>query len=110
MAQVEVLQTLADSSGSRVGDLAERLHLAPSTVSGLISQMLTAGLIRRGTDPDDRRAAVVVLTPQGTKQLAAWEAANERRVADALFRLTEEERAAIVAALPALQSLAAELR
>lgn len=110
MAQVELLQTLADSTGTRVGDLAERLHLAPSTVSGLISQMLAAGLVQRDTDPDDRRAAVVILTPAGTEQLAAWEAANETRVADALSRLSVEEAAAIATALPALQALAAHLR
>jgi DNA-binding MarR family transcriptional regulator len=110
MAQVELLQTLADGSRTRVGDLAEHLHLAPSTVSGLISQMLTSGLVQRDTDPDDRRAAVVVLTVEGKKQLAAWEAANERRVADALSRLSREDRAAIAAALPGLRALAAELR
>lgn len=110
MAQVELLQTLADSSRTRVGDLADRLHLAPSTVSGLISQMLTSGLVQRETDPGDRRAAVVMLTAEGKKQLASWEAANEKRVADALSRLSSEERAAIAAAVPALRSLGAELR
>ena len=110
MAQVELLQTLSDSTGSRVGDLAERLHLAPSTVSGLISQMLTAGLLRRDTDPEDRRAAVVVVTAEGETQLSAWEAANERRVAHALSLLPPDQQAAIVAALPALQALADELR
>jgi len=110
MAQVELLQTLADGSRTRVGDLAEDLHLAPSTVSGLISQMLTSGLVQRDTDPDDRRAAVVVLTVEGKKQLAAWESANERRVADALSRLSKEDRAAITAALPGLRALAGELR
>jgi DNA-binding MarR family transcriptional regulator len=110
MAQVELLQTLADGSRTRVGDLAEDLHLAPSTVSGLISQMLTSGLVQRDTDPDDRRAAVVVQTVEGKKQLAAWESANERRVADALSRLSKEDRAAITAALPGLRALAGELR
>lgn len=110
MAQVELLQTLADHSGTRVGDLAERLHLAPSTVSGLITQMLTSGLIRRETDPEDRRAAVILLTHEGRRQLAAWEAANERRVAEALARLPEDARAAIAAAVPALRVMAAELR
>ncbi len=110
MAQVELLQTLAENSPTRVGDLAERLHLAPSTVSGLISQMLTSGLIQRDTDPRDRRAAVVVVTGEGKEQLAAWEAANERRVADALSRLSKDERAAIGAALPALRALVTHLR
>ncbi|HET9077145.1 MAG TPA: MarR family winged helix-turn-helix transcriptional regulator [Acidimicrobiales bacterium] len=109
MAQVELLQSLAEDAPVRVGDLAERLHLAPSTVSGLISQMLASGLVERGTDPDDRRAAVVTVAPAGREQLAAWEAANERRISAALSALPDEERDAIVGAVPALRALAARL-
>ena len=47
MAQVELMQSLNDSSPARVGDLASRLRLSASTVSGLISQMMNAGLVDR---------------------------------------------------------------
>lgn len=80
MAQVELLQALADTSPARVGDLAARLRLAPSTASGLIGQMLTAGLVVRGTDPGDRRAAVVELADEGVRQLAGWHAAHDLRL------------------------------
>ena len=105
MAQVELLQSLAETAPARVGDLAGRLRLAPSTVSGLISQMINAGLIQRGTDPSDRRAAVVDLSDLGRTQLADWNAAHQRRIAAALADLGPEERAAIDAALPALTHL-----
>src|SRR5579872_1762568 len=105
MAQVELLQSLAEHSPARVGDLAVRLRLAPSTVSGLIGQMMAAGLVERGTDPSDRRAAVVVLSADGRQQLAEWHAAHRRRIAAALGDLGSGERAAIDAALPALSHL-----
>ena len=105
MAQVELLQSLAESAPARVGDLATRLRLAPSTVSGLISQMMTAGLVERGTDPADRRVAVVELSEHGRRQLADWHAAHRERIAVALGELGPQERAAIDAALPALSQL-----
>lgn len=109
MAQVELLQSLAESAPARVGDLATRLRLAPSTVSGLISQMMTAGLVERGTDPADRRVAVVELSEHGRRQLADWHAAHRERIAAALGELGPQERAAIDAALPALSLLVERL-
>lgn len=109
MAQVELLQSLAESAPARVGDLAARLRLAPSTVSGLISQMITAGLVERGTDPHDRRVAVVALSDAGRRQLGEWNAANQRRIAAALADLDPAECAAIEGALPALGHLVERL-
>jgi DNA-binding MarR family transcriptional regulator len=105
MAQVELLQSLAESAPARVNDLAERLRLAQSTVSGLIGQMMAAGLVDRETDPDDRRAAVVTVTDAGARKLAEWEEAHVRRIGRALARLEPGERARIAAALPALRHL-----
>jgi DNA-binding MarR family transcriptional regulator len=109
MAQVELLQSLAETAPARVGDLAARQRLAPSTVSGLISQMINAGLVERGTDPRDRRVAVVALSEAGREQLAEWNAAHQRRIAAALAELEPAERAAIDGALPALARLVDQL-
>ena len=94
MAQVELLQVLGEHSPARVGDLALRQHLAASTVSGLIGQMITSGLVTRDVDPADRRASVVTLTDAGRAQLNAWAQAHERRMDAALATLDETDRAA----------------
>jgi DNA-binding MarR family transcriptional regulator len=109
MAQVELLQSLAEAAPARIGDLAGRLHLANSTVSGLIAQMITSGLVQRQTDASDRRAAVVTLTAAGRTQLAEWEAAHGRRIGEAFRQLAEDDRGAISAALPALGRLTQRL-
>lgn len=109
MAKIEVMQLLAEIAPARIGDLAARLSLSPSTVSGLVGQMITAGLVDRGTDTADRRVAVVELTPAGAQQLGQWTEAHERRIAAALEKLSPSERSAIVAALPALARLVDEL-
>jgi DNA-binding MarR family transcriptional regulator len=106
MAQVELLQTLAELPPIRVGDLADRLHLANSTVSGLVGQMMDAGLVARHTDRLDRRAASVAVTEAGRARLAEWERAHERRIGTALDQLPAANRTSVVKALPALRRLA----
>jgi DNA-binding MarR family transcriptional regulator len=106
IAQVELLQNLAERSPSRVGDLAERLHLANSTVSGLLALMMHGGLVERGTDAADRRAAVVTLSAEGRRQLDIWESANERRIRAGFEGLSPADRLAIADALPSLDRLA----
>jgi DNA-binding MarR family transcriptional regulator len=109
MAQVELLQVLGEHSPARISDLAARRRLAPSTVSGLIGQMTTAGLVARDVDAADRRASVVTLTDAGREKLAAWTVAHERRIDAALDALDGTSRAAVTNALPALFQLAEHL-
>lgn len=109
MAQVELMQVVGEHSPARISELATRQRLAPSTVSGLIGQMITAGLVVREVDPVDRRASVVTLTDAGREQLAAWTGAHERRMDAALAALDDDDRAALTAALPALFQLAENL-
>ncbi|OIK02065.1 MarR family winged helix-turn-helix transcriptional regulator [Streptomyces monashensis] len=109
MAQVELLQVLGEHSPARISDLAARRRLAPSTVSGLIGQMITAGLVTRDVDAADRRASVVALTDAGREKLTAWTTAHERRIDAALAALDDSARAAIKDALPALFQLAEHL-
>ncbi|MDQ0031474.1 MarR family winged helix-turn-helix transcriptional regulator [Arthrobacter bambusae] len=109
MAQVEVLQSLAEEPGMGVSGLADRQRLATNTVSNLVQQMVTAGLVERTPRPGDRRAANLSLTQSGTEILAAWQAANDRRLGHALDRLPEAYQNAIENAVPALAALAALL-
>jgi DNA-binding MarR family transcriptional regulator len=109
MAQVELLQVLGEHSPARISDLAARRRLAPSTVSGLIAQMITAGLVARGVDAADRRASVVTLTDAGREMLVTWTTAHERRIDAALAALDDDARTAITGALSALFRLAEHL-
>jgi DNA-binding MarR family transcriptional regulator len=109
MAQVELLMALADHAPAKIGSLAQLQRLAPNTVSGLVQQLVEAGLASRETDPSDRRVARVALTEAGRRQLAEWQAAHERRIGSALDRLDAADRTAIMAALPGLDQLVEQL-
>ncbi|MFL6161416.1 MAG: MarR family winged helix-turn-helix transcriptional regulator [Jatrophihabitantaceae bacterium] len=105
MAQVELLQRLREEPGLRLNDLAARHRLANNTVSVLVQQLVTAGLVTRTTRVDDRRAVMLELTDAGRQVLTDWQAAHERRLSGALGQLPAVDQRAIEEALPALSRL-----
>jgi DNA-binding MarR family transcriptional regulator len=109
MTHIEVLQTLAEQPGIRVGDVAPALRLAQSTVSALIRHLEADGLVQRTSAIADRRVVLVSLTEAGADQLAGWQHAHQMRIAAALSRLELDDRDAIGAALPALAELVDQL-
>lgn len=108
-AQVELLQIVEAQPKIGVAAAARELHLAGNTVSTLVSQLVDAGMLRRESDPDDRRAACLLLTDAAGARLARWRGARGRLVADALERLPAHDVEALGAALPALRNLIDEL-
>jgi DNA-binding MarR family transcriptional regulator len=59
------------SERATVTDLAERLGLAQSTVTELVSRAEEVGLIERSPSDDDGRVAYLGLTKEGERRLAA---------------------------------------
>lgn len=68
--QYAVLKCLWDENGQTARQIAERLYLDGSTVTGLLDRLEQKGLIEKQIDPKDRRALKVLLTSEG-KQLEA---------------------------------------
>jgi DNA-binding MarR family transcriptional regulator len=69
------------SERSTVTELAERLHLAQSSVTELVDRAVQAGLVQREPSGDDARVVYLRLTPEGEERFAqAFESlAAERR-------------------------------
>jgi MarR family transcriptional regulator for hemolysin len=62
-AQWAVLARIENSEGLKQIELAETLDLQPITLTRLIDRLCDSGLIERRSDPDDRRAKRLYLTP-----------------------------------------------
>jgi len=85
------------------------MRLAPNTVSTLVGDLVSAGLLLRHTDPSDRRVAQLELTESWKRKIDAW---RDRRVAavdEAMGGLSPDERRRLERALPALARLGAEV-
>src|SRR5689334_11107236 len=72
LAQVEVLRAVEANPGIGTRAAAEQLQLVPNTVSTIIGELVTAGLLTRVRHQEDRRVARLNLTTQGEEHLAAW--------------------------------------
>ena len=68
-AQLFVMSELAASPAQSVKDLAQVTMTTHSTVSEIVSQLLTKGLVTRTTDPTDARRSVLRLTRRGSNLL-----------------------------------------
>lgn len=66
---VALLKSLCEGD-ARLGDLAVRLCIAPSVVSRVVVPLEAEGLVERRHDPDDARAYLLALTPDGRAVLA----------------------------------------
>jgi DNA-binding MarR family transcriptional regulator len=101
-----VIRIVGRFPGIPAGDLAQLLHVHPSTLTGILARLKRAGLIRRHPDPRDRRRSLVGLTEKGWKLDVAAEGTVEAAVARALEGMSP---AVLEAARKALQSVAASL-
>lgn len=69
------------SESSTVTDLADRLHLAQSTVTELVARAEECGLVSREAASYDGRVAHLTLTHEGERRLeCAFQALHEERV------------------------------
>ena len=109
-AQVELMAVVGGHPGISVAAAARELRLADNSVSTLVNQLLTAGMLRRETDPEDRRAVRLELTPEAHRHMADWRDRRARLVGARIQELPAEDRAAIAAALPALDRLLTSLQ
>ncbi len=69
-AAVVVLLELADSGAMRPGELAARLEVEAPHVTRQVQRLEKAGYAERATDPGDRRAQLIRLTPAGSAAAA----------------------------------------
>src|SRR5579863_4514323 len=104
--QLAALSTVERSGPLRLGDLAAAEGIAPSTLTRLVAVLEELGYVRRDADPKDARASTLAITVLGHETLERLRAENSALLAKRVLLLTPEQRQALAAALPALESLA----
>ena len=71
-----IMARLVDEGPQRLGALAQSFGLDPSTITRQVQALEQSGWVARHTDPSDRRAALLDLTPEGRE---AFLGTRERR-------------------------------
>jgi DNA-binding MarR family transcriptional regulator len=99
------LGTISDCGPVRLGDLAQREGVTPATLSRIVAGLEEDGYIKRSVDPDDRRSTFVTATASGRRLVEDVRALRAAALLDRLSRLDEDQRAALIGALGALEAL-----
>ena len=108
--RLSALSVLVFGGAHTMGELAAAEQVRPPTISRLVRELERDGLVERAGDPHDARVQRVRATAAGRALLAAGRARRVERLAASVAELTAEERAALAAALPLLERLAAAPR
>jgi MarR family transcriptional regulator for hemolysin len=98
-AQWAVLARLDRFEGLKQSELAEMLDLQPITLTRLLDRLSDSGLIERRSDPNDRRAKRLFLTPSARPLLEQLGALGEAMMGEALNGVSRDSVEQIVAQL-----------
>jgi DNA-binding MarR family transcriptional regulator len=101
-----VIRIVSRFPGITAGQIAELLHVHPSTLTGILKRLEAQGLVRRRSDPRDRRRAVLGITEKGKRIESAGTGTVERAVERVIARLP---RSHVERAREVLTELAAAL-
>lgn len=110
MTAVATMAALERNGPVRLTVLATRAGVTQPAMTQLISRLEDGGLVRREADAADGRVVQVTITDEGRATLARRRAVRAERLAAILAQLSPQERAALAAALPALDALASARR
>ena len=105
--QLSALATVDRIGPLRLGYLAAAEGIAPSTLTRLVTVLEERGYVNRCPVPGDARASTLAIAPPGHEVLERIRDQSTILLADRLRTLTGDQRAALAAALPALEQLAA---
>jgi DNA-binding MarR family transcriptional regulator len=103
--QYNVLRMIDTMGPQPQAEVARRLLVTAPVVTRLASTLADAGLVERKTDPKDRRAVLLALTPTGRRRARAMRRDLLEAAHDLLEPIPEERRAGVGAALEELQVL-----
>ncbi|MGH2480412.1 MAG: MarR family winged helix-turn-helix transcriptional regulator [Ktedonobacteraceae bacterium] len=103
--QLGLLAVLVDYGPCTMQKIAEHMGVAPSTATAMVKRLYAQGYLERGHDKVDWRTVWVRVTETGRMAVEVYRQACLASLQCRVQRLNTEERASILAALPALYRL-----
>jgi DNA-binding MarR family transcriptional regulator len=105
LPQARVLASLEGNGPQRVTELAAGELVAQPTMSAVVAGLVRQGWVKRRPDASDRRAVRLHLTQAGREVLRAARTARGEALGPHIAALGEEERKALLLALPVIERL-----
>jgi DNA-binding MarR family transcriptional regulator len=102
---LSALATTAKRGPIRLADLAQVEMVSAPSITRVVAELETRGLVARSADPDDGRAYLMQVTAAGMAAVLRARAARAEVMAELLAGLTPADVAAIADALPSLEGI-----
>ena len=99
-----VVRHLGGTNGMPQRDIAERLIISGSNVTGLIDRLEKDGLLVRRATADDRRVKLIAITPKGAALLDRLWPAHLQQAESAISILSEQEQQQLIRLLTKLRA------
>lgn len=90
--------------GLILGELSQRLMVSPGNITSVIKRLIEDGLIIRTHNPEDRREAIIQMTPLGKTRFAEMAAANEEWIRDLTSGMTPADIKSLLALLQKMKT------
>lgn len=90
-ALIGVLYILASKGECRQNELASEMFVSQSSLSRQIAELVEGGYVVRETDPEDRRASRVRVSPAGSEVLTATKERRAARLREMLEDWSQDE-------------------
>ena len=92
LPRFDVMATLYEApEGLSMGEVSRRLMVSNGNVTGIVGRLAREGLVRRRTNPDDRRSQLVRLTASGRVAFEEMAEVHEGWIVSMLSGLSEGE-------------------
>jgi DNA-binding MarR family transcriptional regulator len=110
VGQIALLAAIREEPGIGVRELATRERMSAPALSGYLDRLEAAGLVVRGPVEGDRRRVGLHLTDAGRRLLRSTRRMRTAWLAERIRRLTDDQIAALEAALEPLTMLVRDER
>lgn len=100
---LSALATVNKDGPMRLAELAQIEQVSAPSTTRLVAELEAQGLVSRRSDPDDGRAVLISITAAGSDTVVRVRSARGAMVQELFGQLSDDEIAAIEAALPALE-------
>jgi DNA-binding MarR family transcriptional regulator len=106
LTQLSAMAALYKHGPMSAGELAAYERVQPPSMSKVLANLESRGLVRRDVRPSDRRQAIISITAAGRDLIERERRSREAWLSKRLAALTPEERELLREVLPVLDKLA----
>lgn len=107
-SQISALASVEAAGPIRLGELAARERVAPPSLTRTLKALFDSGYVTKEPDPEDGRSMYVSITDSGRGAMERMRRDRMEMLTRRTALITDEQYAALRAAVPVLEFLAAE--